>query len=69
MKLSPPTVVTWWIAVVVAALGVLLYLDYVKIPALSPYIFWLAAGPAGLLALLIAQDEKPNTASEKSQLL
>ena len=51
MKLSPPTVVTWWIAVIVAAVGVLLHLGYVSIPVLSPYIFWLAAGSAGLLAI------------------
>ncbi len=51
MQLSPPKVVTWWVAVIVAAIGVLLYLGYVRIPALSPYIFWLAAGSAGLLAL------------------
>ncbi len=51
MKLSPPKVVTWWVAVIVAAVGVLLHLDYVRIPALSPYVFWLGAGSAGLLAL------------------
>ena len=51
MKLSPPKVVTWWFAVIVGAVGVLLYLGYVRIPTLSPYIFWLAAGSAGLLAL------------------
>lgn len=51
MKLSPPKAVTWWLAVIVAAVGVLLHLGYVNIPVLSPYIFWLPVGSAGLLAI------------------
>jgi hypothetical protein len=50
MKLSPPKVVTWWVAVV---LGVLALLGYSKtISALNPFAFWLAM--AGLVLLVIA---------------
>ena len=50
MKLTPPKVVTWWVAVI---LGVLALLAYLKtITALTPYAFWLAI--AGLALLVIA---------------
>jgi uncharacterized membrane protein len=50
MKLTPPKVITWWIAVI---LGVLALLGYLKtITALSPYAFWLAM--AGLVLLVVA---------------
>ena len=50
MKLTPPKVITWWVAVI---LGVLALLGYLKtITALSPYAFWLAL--AGLALLVVA---------------
>ena len=50
MKLTPPKVITWWVAVI---LGVLALLGYLKtIAALSPYAFWLAI--AGLVLLAVA---------------
>jgi len=50
MKLTPPKVITWWVAVI---LGVLALLGYLKtITALSPYAFWLAM--AGLVLLVVA---------------
>ncbi len=50
MKLTPPKVVTWWVAVI---LGVLALLGYTNtIAGLSQYAFWLAF--AGLVLLVIA---------------
>ena len=50
MKLTPPKVITWWVAVI---LGVLALLGYLKsISALTPYAFWLAM--AGLVLLVVA---------------
>jgi len=50
MKLTPPKVITWWIAVI---LGVLALLGYLKtIAPLTPYAFWLAI--AGLVLLAVA---------------
>jgi hypothetical protein len=50
MKLTPPKVITWWVALI---LGVLALLGYLKsISALTPYAFWLAM--AGLVLMLIA---------------
>jgi hypothetical protein len=49
MKLTPPKVVTWWVAVI---LGVLALLGYFKtIAALTPYAFWLAIAGLALLAV------------------
>jgi hypothetical protein len=49
MKLTPPKVVTWWVAVI---LGVLALLGYLKtITALTPYAFWLAIAGLALLAI------------------
>jgi len=39
MQLSAPKQITFWIAVVIAVLGVLAKL--VSIPVLSPFAFWL----------------------------
>jgi hypothetical protein len=50
MRLTPPKVITWWIALILGALGLLGYTD--TIAALSPYSFWLVM--AGLVLLLIA---------------
>jgi hypothetical protein len=49
MKLNPPKVITWWIAVI---LGVLALLGYLKtIAPLTPYAFWLAIAGLALLAV------------------
>jgi 4-hydroxybenzoate polyprenyltransferase len=50
MKLSPPKVITWWIAVILGVLGLLGHLG--TIAALSPYAFWLMT--AGLVLMLLA---------------
>jgi hypothetical protein len=49
MKLSAPKQITWWIAVVVGAAGILAYL--VTIPVLSAIAFWLVAVAFVLLVL------------------
>jgi uncharacterized membrane protein YtjA (UPF0391 family) len=50
MRLTPPKNITWWIALILGALGFLGYTH--TIPALSPFAFWLAL--AGLILLLVA---------------
>jgi 4-hydroxybenzoate polyprenyltransferase len=54
MKLSAPKVVTWWIALILAVLGLLGFLGVVT--AIAPYAFWLALIAAALL--LIATQMK-----------
>jgi heme/copper-type cytochrome/quinol oxidase subunit 1 len=49
MKLTPPKHITFWIAVVLAVLGVLATL--VTIPVLSGFAFWLVVIGFVLLAL------------------
>ena len=50
MKLTPPKMITFWVAVI---LGVLALLGYFKtVSALTPYAFWLAI--AGLALMLVA---------------
>ena len=49
MKLTEPKVVTFWIAVILAVLGVLAFLG--SIPGLSGYAFWLLVAGFVLLAL------------------
>jgi hypothetical protein len=45
MKLTPPKVITWWVAVI---LGVLALLGHFKtISALTPYDFWFAIAGGG----------------------
>jgi hypothetical protein len=51
LKTQAPKSITWLISVIVAVLGVLLYLRIISIPVLAPYIFWLVAGAFALLAL------------------
>jgi len=34
---------TWFISVILAVLGILLYLGIIKIPLLMPYNFWIVA--------------------------
>jgi hypothetical protein len=49
MKLTPPKVITWWVAVI---LGVLALFGYLKtIAGLTPYAFWLAIAGLALLAI------------------
>ena len=42
---------TWLISVILAVLGILLYLGIIKIALLAPYDFWLVAVAFILLAL------------------
>jgi len=49
LKLSEPKVVTFWIAVILAVLGLLAFLG--TISGLSSYAFWLVAAGFVLLAL------------------
>jgi 4-hydroxybenzoate polyprenyltransferase len=50
MRLSPPKVITWWIALILGVLG--LFGSLGVIGGLSQYAFWLVA--AGLALLLVA---------------
>jgi hypothetical protein len=52
MKLSAPKVITWWVALVLAVLGLLASL--VTIPVLSGFAFWLVLIAAALLLLATA---------------
>jgi len=49
MKLTPPKVITWWIAVILGVLGLLGYLGTVA--GLNQYSFWLVAAGLALLAV------------------
>jgi hypothetical protein len=50
MKLTPPKVITWWIALILGVLALLGHFG--TIAALSPYAFFLAI--AGLALMLLA---------------
>jgi uncharacterized membrane protein YtjA (UPF0391 family) len=50
MRLSPPKVITWWVAVVLGVLGLLGYAG--NVAGLSAYSFWLVL--AGLVLMLVA---------------
>jgi hypothetical protein len=50
MKLTPPKVITWWIALILGVLGLIGYLG--NVAGLRAYAFWLVA--AGLALLLVA---------------
>jgi len=50
MKLTPPKVITWWIAVILGVLGLLAYMG--SLAALSTYAFWLVL--IGLVLMLVA---------------
>jgi 4-hydroxybenzoate polyprenyltransferase len=50
MKLTPPKVITWWIALILGVLALLGNLNTIAI--LNPYAFWLAL--AGLALMLVA---------------
>jgi hypothetical protein len=50
MKLTPPKVITWWVALILGVLGLLGY--WGQVAALKPYAFWLVI--AGLVLMLVA---------------
>ncbi len=50
MELSAPKQVTWWVAVVVGVVGILA--NFVTIPFLSDYAFWLVV--IGFVLLVLA---------------
>jgi hypothetical protein len=50
MKLTPPKVITWWVAVILGALALLGH--FKTVATLTPYAFWLAM--AGLIVLVVA---------------
>ena len=50
MKLTPPMVITWWIALILGLLGLLGFLGVIA--GLGAYAFWLVA--AGLALMLVA---------------
>jgi len=49
MKLTPPTKVTFWVSVVLAALGLIAQLNLVAV--LTPFAFWLVF--VGFVVLLL----------------
>jgi hypothetical protein len=49
MKLTPPKVITWWIAVILGVLGLLGHL--ITIPFVSTYAIWFVIVGLALLAL------------------
>lgn len=51
MKLSAPTVMVFWIAVILGVLGFLGNL--VAIPVVSPYAFWFVFAGFALLAIAV----------------
>ncbi len=56
MRLSPPTTVIWWIALILTALGILMSMGIVTVAGITQYAFWLVAIAA--LLLLIATRVK-----------
>jgi heme/copper-type cytochrome/quinol oxidase subunit 1 len=50
MQLSAPKLITWWIALILGVLGVIA--NFVVIPVLSGFAFWLVV--IGLALLLLA---------------
>lgn len=51
MKLTPPKVIIWWIALICALIGLLTALSIIIVPSLAGYIFWIVLG--GLILLLL----------------
>ena len=49
MKLSAPRQITWWIALVLAVVGLLIGTGLVTIPVLSGLAFWIVFVAAALL--------------------
>lgn len=54
MRLSAPRHVTWWIALVAGAVGVLEHYRFVHLPFLGPYATFLIVGAWALLVLATA---------------
>jgi 4-hydroxybenzoate polyprenyltransferase len=50
MRLSPPKVITWWIALILGVLGLLGFLGVIA--GLGQYAFWIVA--VGLVLMLVA---------------
>ncbi|MFC1835153.1 hypothetical protein ACFL2Q_10510 [Thermodesulfobacteriota bacterium] len=50
--LNPPKGITWWICLVLCALGILLQVGYVQVPAVQKFVFWIPV--AGLVIMLLA---------------
>jgi hypothetical protein len=50
VKMRAPKSSTWFISVILAVLGILLYLGIIKISLLLPYNFWIVAVAFILLA-------------------
>ncbi|MCJ7567364.1 MAG: hypothetical protein MUO58_07475 [Anaerolineales bacterium] len=50
MKLSAPRKVTWWVALIIGVVGILA--NFVTIPFLSGYAFWLVV--IGFVLLVLA---------------
>ena len=51
IRLSAPKGVTWFLAVIVAGIGILMTLGFVSIPLLAGYVFWMEVFAFALLAL------------------
>jgi hypothetical protein len=51
MRLSAPKTPTWWIAVIIGALGILFHLGVLTIAGLSGYAFWFVVIAFVLLTL------------------
>jgi len=51
MKFNAPKVITWWIALACAVVGVLALLAIIPVPILGVYAFWIVL--AGLILLLL----------------
>lgn len=49
MKLSAPKQITWLVALVAGALGLIVQYHFVRIPILSPYALFLIVGAWALL--------------------
>ncbi|MEX2029643.1 MAG: hypothetical protein WD906_01550 [Anaerolineales bacterium] len=54
MKLTPPKTISWWIALILGALGLLGHFG--SVAGLSQYSFWLVT--AGLVLMLVATRTK-----------
>ena len=50
MKLTPPKVITWWVAVILGVLGLLAFMGTLAV--LGTYAFWLVF--VGLVLMLVA---------------
>jgi hypothetical protein len=44
-------IILWWIALVVAVVGILIFKNIINIPSLTISSFWIIVGAAGLFAI------------------